>query len=138
MSLFALTREAIDVGAVARAVESRAAGALASFLGTVRDRTGEHAVVALEYEAYDEMALRYLEKIGAECLERWPGVRVAITHRLGRVEIGEVSVAIAVSSPHRASAFEACRYAIERLKQDVPIWKRELRTDGSVWVGVGS
>lgn len=136
--LFALTSTAIDVAAVERAVAFGGAGATVTFVGTVRDHTGPHAVVALEYEAYAEMAGRFLERIGAEVADRWPGARCAIVHRTGRLEVGEASVAIAVSSAHRADAFEGCRHAIERLKQDVPIWKRELRKDGSVWVGVGS
>lgn len=136
--LFALTSTAIDVAAVERAVAFDGAGATVTFVGTVRDHTGPHAVVALEYEAYAEMAGRFLERIGAEVADRWPGARCAIVHRTGRLEVGEASVAIAVSSAHRADAFEGCRHAIERLKQDVPIWKRELRKDGSVWVGVGS
>lgn len=136
--LFALTSTPIDVAAVERAVAAPGAGALVSFVGTVRDHTGPHAVVALEYEAYAEMAERFLERIGAEVSERWPGARAAIVHRTGHLVIGEAAVAIAVSSAHRADAFEGCRHAIERLKQDVPIWKRELREDGSVWVGVGS
>lgn len=136
--LFALTSTPIDVAAVERAVASSGAGALVSFVGTVRDHTGPHAVVALEYEAYTDMAERFLARIGGEVAERWPGARCAIVHRVGHLEVGEASVAIAVSSAHRADAFEGCRHAIERLKQDVPIWKRELRKDGSVWVGVGS
>ncbi len=136
--LFLLTSTSIDVAAVERAVAADGAGATVSFVGTVRDHTGPHAVEALEYEAYPEMAQRFLERIGGEVADRWPGARCAIVHRTGRLGVGEASVAIAVSSAHRADAFEGCRHAIERLKQDVPIWKRELRKDGSVWVGVGS
>lgn len=135
---FLLSDRPLDVAAIERAVADPGAGAVVSFAGTVRDRTGVHDVVALEYEAYPEMAERFLRKIGGEIAERWPGARVAIAHRTGRLEVGEVSVVIAVSSPHRAAAFEACRHGIERLKQDVPIWKKELRKDGSIWVGVGS
>jgi MoaE-MoaD fusion protein len=135
---FEISAGPIDVGSVERAVSASGAGAIVTFLGTVRDRTGDHPVVALEYEAYDEMAKRFLRKIGDEIAERWPNARAAIVHRTGRLEVGEISVAIAVSSPHRSEAFEACRHAIERLKQDVPIWKREIRKDGSIWVGVGS
>jgi MoaE-MoaD fusion protein len=128
----------IALDEVVNAVRSNDAGAIVTFSGTVRASTAGHAVVALEYEAYDSMAVRYLRKIGDEIRERWPEARVAILHRSGRLAVGEVSVVIAVSSPHRADAFEAARHAIERLKQDVPIWKKEIREDGSVWVGVGS
>lgn len=135
---FKIQRTLIDVAGVVEAVRAPDAGAVASFLGTVRSATGGVPVVALEYEAYEAMAVRTLRGIGAEIAERWPGARVAIVHRVGRLEVGEVSVAIAVSSPHRAESFAACRHAIERLKQDVPIWKKEIRADGSIWVGVGS
>jgi MoaE-MoaD fusion protein len=123
---------------VENAVRHPSAGAVVGFLGTVRDRTGAHEVIALEYEAYAEMAERWFEKIGDEIASRWPGARAAIIHRIGRLTVGEASVAIAVASPHRADAFAGCRHAIERLKEDVPIWKKEIRKDGSVWVGVGS
>jgi molybdopterin synthase catalytic subunit len=120
------------------AVRAPGQGAVVSFAGTVRDRTGEHEVVALEYEAYPEMAERFLRKIGDEIRERWPGARSAILHRTGRLGVGEISVVIAVSSPHRAEAFDACRHAIERLKKDVPLWKKEIRKSGEIWVGTGS
>ncbi len=135
---FEIRSAPIRLEAVENAVRHGGAGAVVGFLGTVRERTGDHEVVALEYEAYLEMAELELRKIGAEIAERWPGARTAILHRVGRLEIGEASVAIAVSAPHRADAFEGCRHAIERLKAEVPIWKKEIRKDGSVWVGVGS
>ena len=135
---FEIRTSEITLAEVERAVHHGGAGAVVSFAGNVRDKTGEHEVEALEYEAYDEMAQRYLAKIGGEVADRWPGARVAILHRKGRLIVGETSVVIAVSSPHRAEAFEGCRHAIEQLKKDVPIWKREIRADGSVWVGVGS
>ena len=128
----------IEVAEVEAIVRHGGAGAVVSFTGAVRDQTNGLAVEALEYEAYKSMAEKYLAKIGAEVTERWPAARVAILHRVGRLTVGEASVVIAVASPHRADAFEGCRHAIERLKQDVPIWKKEIRTDGSVWVGVGS
>lgn len=136
--LFEVREGPVRTEEVEDAVRHPGAGAVASFLGTVRDHTGPHDVVALEYEAYVEMAEKYLRRVGAEVREKWSGTRIAIVHRVGRLEPGVPSVAISVSSPHRAHAFEACRYAIERLKEDVPIWKKEQRTDGSVWVGVGS
>ena len=134
----ALRDTPISIEEVERMVRHGGAGAVVSFTGTVRDHTGLHDVVALEYEAYPEMAERVLRQIGEEVVAEWPKARVAVLHRVGRLEVGEVSVAIAVSSPHRADAFAACRQVIERLKEDVPIWKRELRRDGSVWVGMGS
>jgi molybdopterin synthase catalytic subunit len=135
---FEIRSTPILLAEVENAVRHGGAGAVVGFLGTVRDRTGEHEVLALEYEAYVEMAERFLRMIGDEIADRWPGARAAIVHRIGRLEVGEASVAIAVASPHRADAFDGCRHAIERLKQDVPIWKKEVRKDGSVWVGVGS
>lgn len=136
--LFEVRDGPVTTQEVEDAVRHPGAGAVLSFLGTVRDHTKEHSVSALEYEAYDEMAVKYLRKVGAEVCAQWPGARIAIVHRTGRLVPGEPSVAISVSSPHRADAFEACRHAIERLKEDVPVWKKEFRGDGSVWVGVGS
>lgn len=128
----------INVAEVEAMVRHGGAGAVVSFTGTVRDQTDGLSVDALEYEAYRSMAEKYLARIGDEVAEQWPRARVAILHRVGRLTVGEASVVIAVASPHRADAFEACRHTIERLKQDVPIWKKEIRTDGSVWVGMGS
>jgi molybdopterin synthase catalytic subunit len=135
---FAVRAEPIEEREAIDAVRSPEAGAIVSFLGTVRARTAGHEVIALEYEAYDSMAVRVLRSIGEEIMTRWPGTRAAIIHRRGRLSVGDVSVVIACSSPHRADAFDACRHAIERLKADVPIWKKEIRKDGSIWVGVGS
>lgn len=135
---FELRQTPLNLAEVEQAVAAGGAGAVVSFAGTVRDRTGEHEVIALDYEAYPEMAVAFLRQIGASIAEQWPGTKAAIIHRTGRVEVGETSVVIAVSNPHRAEAFDACRFAIESLKKDVPIWKKELRKDGSVWVGVGS
>jgi molybdopterin synthase catalytic subunit len=120
------------------AVRAGGAGAVCGFVGTVRDHTGPHEVEALEYESYAEMAEKVLRQIGGEVCARSPKARVAVLHRVGRLGIGEASVVIAVSSPHRAEAFEGCRHVIERLKEDAPIWKKEIRRDGSVWVGMGS
>lgn len=128
----------IQLEEVERAVRASEAGALCGFAGTVRNHTGPHAVDALEYEAYREMAEKVLREVGAEVCARFPKARVAVLHRVGRLEVGETSVVIAVASPHRAEAFEGCRHVIERLKEDAPIWKKELRSDGSVWVGMGS
>jgi molybdopterin synthase catalytic subunit len=112
-------------------------GAVVSFTGTVRSSNHGKAVVRLEYEAYPEMALRIFGHIAAVARERW-GARVAIHHRTGALEPGELSVVIAAAAPHRADAFDACRHAIEALKKDAPIWKREIYPDGSSWVGLGS
>jgi molybdopterin synthase catalytic subunit len=109
-------------------------GAVATFLGIVRNHNLGRRVEFLEYEAYDALALRTFERIAAEVTDRWPGVRLALHHRTGRIDIGGVSVAIACASPHRADAFSACRYVIERVKQIAPIWKREFFEGGDVWI----
>ena len=109
-------------------------GAVATFLGLVRNHNAGRRVRFLEYEAYEPLARRVFERISAEIEERWPGVRVALHHRVGRLEQGEASVAISAASPHRADAFAACRYAIERVKQIAPIWKREVFEGGEVWI----
>lgn len=133
-----VTESAVDPAAVQDRVRTGEKGGVVSFLGTVRNQTEGHPVVRLEYEAYPAMALAVLRQVGQEAVERWPGARVAVCHRTGVLQVGEISVAIAVAHPHRGPAFEACRHVIERLKQDVPIWKKEVREDGSIWVGVGS
>ncbi len=131
-----LTHEAIDYPSLTESVRSPHCGAVALFLGTVRDLTGEQVTVFLDYEAYAPMAEKKLSEIEAEVRRRWPVERVAMVHRLGRLLVGEVSVAVAVASPHRQDAFEACRYAIDTLKELVPIWKRENAPDGtSEWAG---
>ena len=109
-------------------------GAVATFLGLVRNRNLGRSVRYLEYEAYEPLARRSFERIAAEVAVRWPGVRLALHHRVGRLEIGEASVAIAAASAHRADAFAACRYTIERVKQIAPIWKREYFEGGDVWI----
>ena len=111
------------------------AGGTCVFIGTVRDHSGDGAVTALRYEAWEEMAQERLEEIAREILERWPACKVALLHRTGELDIGEVSVAVACSAPHRAEAFEACRHGIERIKTEVPIWKKEsLRSGDARWV----
>jgi molybdopterin synthase catalytic subunit len=134
--VFAIVEEPIDVAALISAAQRPDCGAISTFVGTTRiDESGEASVEYLEYEAYRPMADRKLEEIGAEIEERWDVREVSIVHRIGRVEPGEASVAIVVASPRRGAAFEASRYAIERIKQVVPIWKREVWSDGYVWVG---
>lgn len=132
--MFRITEDEITVQNVIEAVEHPGAGAIATFLGTVRDHSRGKRVLYLEYDAYPEMAERTLRQIGEEIRERWGLDRVAIVHRIGRLEIGEASVAIAVAAPHRAEAFEACRYAVDRLKEIVPIWKKEVWEGGEYWV----
>ena len=117
------------------AVADPAAGAICTFVGTTRENNVGRKVLRLEYEAYEAMALSEIRKLAEEAGRRWEITRIAITHRIGVVEIGETSVAIAVSAPHRAEAFEACRFAIDRLKEIVPIWKKEHFEGGEVWIG---
>jgi molybdopterin synthase catalytic subunit len=134
--MFAIVEEPIDVGALIEGARRPDCGAISTFVGTTRvDKASRASVEYLEYEAYRPMADRTLEEIGAEIGERWEVGHVSIVHRLGRVDPGEPSVAIVVASPRRGPAFEANRYAIERIKEKVPIWKREVWSDGYVWVG---
>ena len=134
-----VTTDPLSERAAAQAVEHPGSGALALFSGVVRDQTGGRRVKFLEYEAHGPMALAKMREIGAAIRSRWPTItRIALVHRIGRLEIGESSVMIAVSSPHRAQAFEACRFAIDTLKETVPIWKKEHFEDGEVWVGLQS
>ena len=131
--MFDLTPEPIDVAAVRRAVSDPGCGAILVFEGTARDHFEGRRVVRLEYEAWPDLAVPFMRRIGAEIAERWPGARVAMVHRTGVVPIGEPSVVIAVATPHRAACYEASRYAIEQLKARVPVWKKEIYEDGSAW-----
>ena len=126
-----LTHDPIDFTALTQAVRSPHCGAVALFLGTVRDLTGDEVTEFLEYEAYPPMAEKKLNEIEAEVRSRWKLGAVAMVHRLGRLGVGEISVAVAVSAPHRDAAFEACRFAIDTLKQVVPIWKKDLASVGT-------
>ena len=135
---FRLVDGPLDVAAVLGEVEDRDAGGVASFVGTVRRRSRGRDVLHLEYEAYEEMAEPMLERLAAELTERHGLCSVAIHHRVGRVEIGEASVAIAVSAPHRAAALAACREAIDTLKETIPLWKKEVYEGGEEWIGRGS
>jgi len=128
-------RAPIDVAALEREVADPAAGAIVSFTGTTRRDNAGRIVLRLEYEAYEPMALSEMRKLASEAIARWKLVRIAIAHRVGVVEIGETSVAIAVSAAHRGEAFEACRFAIDRLKEVVPIWKKEHFEGGEIWIG---
>jgi molybdopterin synthase catalytic subunit len=125
-----LTREPIDFASLTESVRSPRCGAVVLFLGTVRDLTGDEVTDFLDYEAYPPMAEKKMAEIEAAVRGRWVLGEVALVHRLGRLGVGEVSVAAAVSAPHRAAAFEACRFAIDTLKEVVPIWKKENRPAG--------
>jgi molybdopterin synthase catalytic subunit len=130
-----ITPEPIDIPFAIESVRTTRAGAICSFFGTVRELTGDRRTIALEYEAYPVMASKKLAELEVEARARWPIQELAIIHRVGRLELGEVSVVIAVSCPHRNEAFEACRWLIDTLKEVVPIWKKELEADGSEeWV----
>ncbi|HEX5500923.1 MAG TPA: molybdopterin converting factor subunit 1, partial [Thermomicrobiales bacterium] len=132
---FWIQTEPIDPRAVERLVEHPGAGAVVTFVGRVRDLARGKTVTAIDYDAYPEAAEQMLATIGDEIADRWGIDRVAIVHRMGLLGVGEASVAIAVASPHRDAAFAACRYAIERIKEIVPIWKHEHYADGAVWIG---
>lgn len=134
-ALLRVQAEPLSVDEALSAVADRSAGGTCVFVGTVRDRSDAGDVTGLEYEAWDELAVQRLEELVDELFERWPIARAAILHRTGSLGIGESSVVIAVSAHHRAEAFEACRHAIERLKRDVPIWKKESLAAGEAhWV----
>jgi molybdopterin synthase catalytic subunit len=133
--MFQLVTEPIDYQALTERVRRADCGGVVTFLGTVRDETDGRITTALDYEAHSPMAEKKLAEIEADTRGRWPVGEIALVHRLGHLKVGEVSVAVAVSCPHRAQAFEACRYAIDRLKEIVPIWKKENWVDGSTeWV----
>lgn len=131
--MFDLTHTEIDVCAVENAVRRPEAGAVLTFRGDTRDSFDGRRVVRLEYEAYPEMAVSEMTSIGTEVGARWPGARVAMVHRLGLVPVGETSVVISVTAPHRDACYAASRFAIDALKEQVPIWKKEVYEDGSSW-----
>ena len=124
----------IDEREITRRVATPGAGAISTFHGVVRDNSLGRKVLYLDYEAYPPMAVREMEKIELEVREKWKIEKIAICHRIGRCEVGEASVLIAVSSPHRREAIEACHFAIDRLKQTVPIWKKEYWEGGEIWI----
>lgn len=129
-----LTKEPINPSEVLALVGDDGSGGVVLFLGQTRDHSRGEKVVGLEYEAYESLALKQMEKIAATAHARWPLRALAIVHRTGYLKVGELSVAIAVACAHRGEAFEACRFAIDTLKKTVPIWKKEFRPDGSFWV----
>ncbi|MBE7096056.1 MULTISPECIES: molybdopterin synthase catalytic subunit MoaE [Bacillus cereus group] len=134
-ALFEIVDIPIVVEEVTNKVARREAGAITTFIGTVRELTKGKRTLHLEYEAYKPMAVKQLTKIGEEINGKWPDAKVAIKHRVGRLEIMDIAVVIAVSAPHRKVAYEANEYAIERIKQIVPIWKKEFWEDGTMWIG---
>ena len=136
--MYEVTEKPLSVEGVVSAITRKTCGAVASFVGVVREFSRGRQISYLEYEAYPEMAIANMRQIEGEIREKWEIEQIAIHHRVGRLGIGEVSVIIAVSAAHRQPALEACTYAIERLKQIVPIWKKEVSPDGSFWVGMGS
>jgi molybdopterin synthase catalytic subunit len=135
MSFFEISQEPINIQSVIDKVVQREAGAITTFIGTVRELTHGKKTLYLVYEAYEPMAIKKLEQIGQEIEGKWSGSKVAITHRVGKLDITDIAVVIAVSTPHRADSYEANRYAIERIKQIVPIWKKEHWEDGQEWIG---
>ncbi len=130
----AIVRETIDTRVLAARLQRGEDGAVLVFEGVVRNHSGDKRTLYLEYEAYEPMALEQMRALAREARQRWPIDRIGIVHRLGRLEIGETSVAIVVTAAHRHPAFEACRHTIDRLKKTVPIWKKEYFADGAVWV----
>ena len=136
-ALIQITRDPLDrpaIDAIAQGVWHAGAGGMVTFEGVVRDHARGKRVRSLEYDAYPEMAEQEMAKIAAEVERRWQTDRLALVHRIGKLEIGEVAVVVAVACAHRADAFEACRYAIDTLKASVPIWKKEIAEDGEEWV----
>ena len=133
-SLVQITEVPIEAEAVIQLVRTADSGAVNVFIGTVRNSTNNKEVVALEFEAYEAMAIKEIKKIIEQIKVRWPINGIAIHHRVGVLAIGDIPVVIAVSTPHRQQGFEACQYAIDTLKQTVPIWKKEIFADGEEWV----
>jgi len=133
---FRITKDAINVDDIVTAVSRPHTGAVAAFVGVVRDRTDDRAVDFLEYEAYEEMALSKMAQIAVEARQQWPAIEeVAIVQRIGHLNVGQIAAVIAVSSSHRNDGcFEACRYAIDRLKEIVPVWKKEVGPEGQAWI----
>ncbi len=131
-----IVHEPIDVASILASIADPACGAQCLFIGTTRNNAEGKEVIRLEYDAYEPMALEMITSIAGEAARRWKVHKIAITHRIGPVEIGEASIVIAVASPHRGEAFEACRFCIDTIKRDVPIWKKEFYADGEHWVGL--
>ncbi|MGQ4664945.1 molybdenum cofactor biosynthesis protein MoaE [Metabacillus halosaccharovorans] len=133
--MFEIVKNPISIEEITNKVIRNEAGAVTTFTGTVREFTYGKRTLSLEYQAYEKMAVKKLEQIGEEIKEKWSDAKVAITHRIGKLEISEIAVVIAVSTPHRKDAYAANEYAIERIKQIVPIWKKEIWESGEAWIG---
>ncbi|WP_404810082.1 molybdenum cofactor biosynthesis protein MoaE [Metabacillus halosaccharovorans] len=133
--MFEIVKNPISIEEITNKVIRNEAGAVTTFTGTVREFTYGKRTLSLEYQAYEKMAVKKLEQIGEEIKEKWSDAKVAITHRIGKLEISEIAVVIAVSTPHRKDAYAANEYAIERIKQVVPIWKKEIWESGEAWIG---
>jgi molybdopterin synthase catalytic subunit len=131
---FVVTAEPLDAAALEALVANAHCGAVATFVGRVRDRNAGRRVLWLDYEAFAPLAVSVFEQIAHEAAARWPGARLAIAHRVGRLSIGDASVVVSAASPHRSEAFAACRYGIERVKQIAPVWKHEHFEGGDVWI----
>lgn len=136
--MFRVTTEALSLQELVGFVTDPEAGAIATFIGTTRNNNEGRKVIALDYDAYPEMAAKELTRLGEEARKRWQICRMAIVHRIGPVQITEPSVMIAVSAAHREAAFAACRFAIEEIKRTVPIWKKEVYEGGEIWIGTQS
>ena len=132
--MFAITRDPLDPRPLVEAVRRDESGAVALFYGVVRNNNMGRTVQYLEYDAYESMALKKLREVAEEVCARFPVTGVGALHRIGRLEIGETSLLVAVSSPHRREALEACHYAVDRIKETVPVWKKEVWDDGSEWI----
>lgn len=136
--MYLITEAPLSLDALLQEVTHSGAGGIILFLGIVRDNNDGRDVVHLEYEAHDRAAEASMRKIAGEAESRWPGARVAVAHRTGKLEIGEASVVVAASAPHRVEAFDAARYVIDTLKAETPIWKKEVFEGGEVWIGEGA
>jgi len=136
--MFRVTRQSLNLQELVDYVTDPGAGAIATFIGTTRNNNEGRKVMALDYDAYPEMAEKELRRIGDDASKKWQICRMAIVHRIGPVQITQASVMIAVSSAHREAAFAACRFAIEEIKKTVPIWKKELYEGGELWIGTQS
>jgi molybdopterin synthase catalytic subunit len=132
--MMTISDKPLDVQAVINAVQTDEAGAINVFIGTVRNQTAQKNVVGLEYEAFEAMAIKKMQEIAEEAKAKFPVLKVAIAHRVGKLKLGEMAVVIAVATPHRAESFAACKFIIDTLKEVVPIWKKEIFEDGEVWV----
>ncbi len=132
--MITITDQPLDVNHITYLATSPDAGAVAVFVGTVRSKTQAKKVIRLEYEAYEALAISEIQKLCEEAKSKWPIQKVAVSHRVGTLQVGETAVVIAVSTPHRKESFEACQYIIDRLKQTVPIWKKEIFEGGEEWI----